>query len=91
MLLVDKILTEMSKDVFGLILQLMTIVCSLTTAYLLSKKGYERYGYLLSFISLPLWIILEYHYAEWLYFILNPIYIYVFWKGLVNHWKDDKC
>ena len=87
MTLVGNAITEILKDPFGLTLQVLTVIIGLTDAYLLSKKGLERWGYLLAFVSLPLWVVLEWWYKEWFYFILNPIYFIVWGIGLKNHWR----
>lgn len=75
-------------DLYGITLQALTIIIGLVDAWLLSKKGLERYGYLLCFLTLPLWVLLEYHYKEWLYFALNPIYFILWGKGTLVHWRN---
>lgn len=75
---------------FGLILQILTVISSLSTAYLLSKKGLEKWGYLIGFITIPFWVIMEYYYQQWFYFILNPIYFYIWGKGIVSHWRQNE-
>ena len=78
------------SDPYGLILQALTIVIGLLDAWLLSKKGLERYGYLICFVTLPLWVLLELHYKEWLYLALNPIYFYLWGKATIIHWRVDE-
>lgn len=74
---------------FGLLLQILTVIASLSTTWLLSKKGWERWGYLVGFSTIPVWIIMEYYYHQWFYFILNPIYFYMWGRGLKNHWRQN--
>lgn len=71
----------------GFILQVLTVIASLGTTWLLSKKGYERWGYLVGFVTIPIWVVMEYYYQQWFYFILNPVYLYIWGKGLINHWR----
>ena len=75
----------------GEFLQVTCTVVSLLTTLLLSRKNPRivRLGYLLGFISLPLWVVLEYHYAQWVYFWINPVYLYMWGIGLRNHWKTN--
>ncbi len=86
----QRIILEILKDPIGSVIQIATIICSLVISYLFSKKGTERYGYLLSFLTLPVFATLEYWYEEWVYFILNPIYLGIFWIGLRNHWRKNE-
>ena len=72
----------------GWILQALTIISSLGISYLFGKKGHERWGYLFSFLTLPLWVFLEWYYHEWLYLMMNPIYFYFWGKALKTHWSE---
>ena len=74
----------------GFVLQVFTVFFSLLTTWLLSKKGKERYGYLIGFLSLPLWILMELYYRQYFYLILNPLYFVLWFKGLKNHWSYMK-
>ena len=31
---------------------------------------------------------LEVYYAEWVYFCLNPLYVYLYYKAFKEHWKE---
>jgi hypothetical protein len=79
----------MTLDPIGTTLQISTVVCSLITTWLLSRKGKERWGYLTGFVTLPLWCIMEAYYHQWVCLILNPLYLCWWWKGLKNHWGKD--
>jgi len=72
----------------GLLLQILTVIASLGTAWFLSKKGLERWGYLIGFCALPLWVAMELFYQQWFYLILNPIYFIIWFRGLKAHWHD---
>lgn len=74
----------------GVVLQILTIMLSLLTGWFLSRKGKERWGYLIGFCSLPLWVIMEAYYQQWFYFFLNPVYFVMWGMGLKNHWKVRK-
>jgi hypothetical protein len=87
---ITRIIQEVTGDPIGITLQILTILLSLLIAFLYSRKGLERYGYLLSFVTLPVWVAEEWWYKEWCYFFLNPVYFIVFWIGLKNHWKVKK-
>jgi hypothetical protein len=71
----------------GEALQIATVVSSLTVSWLFSKKETAKWGYLLGLLTLPLWIILEFYYKQWFYLVVNPLYIYLWARGLRNHWK----
>ena len=77
----------MTLDLVGSALQAATIGCSLISAKFLTRKTTERWGYLTMFVSLPVYAALEWWYAEWLYFFLNGVYIYLYWKCLKTHWR----
>jgi hypothetical protein len=72
---------------FGEALQITTIFIGLTTTWLFSTKRTARYGYLLGLTTIPVWIILQIYYRQWCYLFVNPFYIYLWAKGLKNHWK----
>lgn len=69
------------------VIQTTTVLCSLLTTLLLAWKGKERWGYLVGFVSLPLWVVMEWYYEQWLYLLLNPIYFVLWGIGLVRHWR----
>lgn len=69
----------------GLILQALTLLISLTTTYLLSRKGLEKWGYVVGFFGLSAWVVQEAYYQQWLYFVLNPIYFVLYFRGWMNH------
>ena len=71
----------------GFVLQVFTVFFSLLTTWLLSKKGKERYGYLIGILSLPCWILMEWYYQQWFYLVLNPVYLVLWFRGFYNHWK----
>ena len=71
----------------GFVLQVLIVFFSLLTTWLLSRKGKERWGYLTGLISLPCWILMEWYYGQWFFLYLNPIYVVLWGKGLLNHWK----
>lgn len=77
----------MALDLTGTALQVSTIGCSLIAAQLLTRKKTERWGYLMMFVSLPVYAALEAYYAEWVFFCLNPIYVYLYYKALKEHWR----
>jgi hypothetical protein len=80
----------MTLDPIGTVLQIATIGCSLVSTKLLTKKATERWGYLIMLLSLPVWMALEVYYAEWVYFFLNPVYIYLYYKAFKEHWKETE-
>jgi len=71
----------------GHLLEISTIIASLLTSALLASKGRERYGYLVGFCTLPLWVITEAWYGQWVYFFINPVYFIIWGQGLYNHWR----
>ena len=81
----------MTLDPIGTLLQASTIACSLIAAKLLTRIETERWGYLVMFITLPVYAALEAYYAEWVFFCLNPVYVYLYWRALKVHWvrKDN--
>jgi hypothetical protein len=32
---------------------------------------------------------LEVYYAEWVFFCLNPIYVWLYYKAFQEHWRKD--
>lgn len=86
--LLQNIIEALQKDWYGISLQVLTIIIGLFDAWLLSKKGLEKWGYLVCFVTLPLWVLLEYHYKEYLYLALNPFYFYLWGKGAWVHWNN---
>jgi hypothetical protein len=77
----------MTLDLIGTVLQVSTIGCSLIAAQLLTRKRTERWGYLVMLVSLPVYAALEAYYAEWVFFCLNPIYVWLYYKALREHWR----
>lgn len=71
----------------GLILQILTVIASLLTGWLLSRKGKEKWGYLIGFCSLPLWFAMELWYGQWFFLLLNPIYFVIWFNGWQKHKK----
>jgi hypothetical protein len=71
----------------GDLLQILCLIFSLLTTWLLSKKKYEKYGYLIGFVTLPVWCITEAFYHQWYYLAINPLYFYLWGLGLKNHWS----
>ena len=82
--MVEKILT------IGNLFQALTIITSLITGWLLSRRGLERWGYLAGFCSLPLWCIMEFWYGQWVCLLINGLYFYVWGRGLANHWRQNE-
>jgi hypothetical protein len=58
---------------------------SLVVTWLLSKKGYEKWGWIVGFFGLFGWVAEEWWFRQYFYLALNPIYFYLYLKG----WK--KC
>lgn len=81
----------MILDPVGTALQIATIGCSLISAKLLTRKKTERWGYLFTLVSLPVYAVLEIWYAEWVYLCLTPVYVYLYYKCLKEHWKGNIC
>lgn len=73
----------------GDLLQILCLIFSLLTTWLLSKRKYERYGYLVGFVTLPVWCITEVFYRQWWYLAVNPLYFWLWFVGLRNHWGKD--
>jgi len=73
----------------GTLLQLIVLPVSMATTWLLSRKGKERWGYLVGFLSLPLWCCLEIYYKEWVFLATTPAYMVWWFRGLCNHWKVE--
>jgi hypothetical protein len=71
----------------GVVLQILTTVASLVTGALLASRRWRRYAYLVGLCSLPLWIALEWWYAQWFYLALNPVYFITWGVGLYRNWK----
>jgi hypothetical protein len=71
---------------FGFVLQISTVICSLLTTWLLSRKGKEKWGYLVGLCTIPSWILMELFYRQYFFCSLNPIYIVLWWRGVVGHW-----
>lgn len=69
----------------GMILQILVTMTSLTIGWLLSQKGKEHWGYFLGWASLPVWVILEWYYSQYLFLSLNVVYFYIWFKGWLNH------
>jgi len=80
--------SNLRRLMWGSILQISTIAISLLTGLLLSRPRWRRYGYLLGFSSLPLWVIQELYYGQMIYVWLNPIYAVIWGVGLANHWNE---
>jgi len=71
----------------GTVLQIAALPVSMLTTWLLSRKGKEGWGYLLGFLSLPLWCCLEVYYGEWVFFATTPAYVVWWFRGLRNNWR----
>ena len=72
----------------GSLLQLATFPVSALTTWLLSRKGKERWGYLVGLLSLPLWCCLELYYQEYVFFASTPLFVVWWARGLVNNWHE---
>jgi hypothetical protein len=71
----------------GSLLQVITLGISSLTTWLLSRKGKERWGYLVGFLSLPIWCCLEIYYKEWIFLASTPFFVVWWLRGLRNNWS----
>jgi hypothetical protein len=72
----------------ALLLQVIQVLLGLSMSWLLAKKHYEKYGWLLGIFCVFFWVVEEAYFRQWFLFSLNPIYFWLYIKGYLNH-KDD--